>query len=272
MKAWRGLLSSILSSRGYEHGEVDIECLHWLGWKGEDLGSFLSEAYAAQAPFAAICIGFDQPFALTFSFTHDKSLRPLQGGFAVKFDEPMKQLALRPLSYLNVRELPREPFYPKTMSGTRVPTQLSWSLAVEPTSGQGWNALHRKAAKDGFVRALVTLRKLPSGDVSLALPGEGPALLKTYNPVPNADKTIAGARFAKVNVSKEALALLNGDDPEALRVRDLDAWHHITEVAPLSRRPGTTNLIGRPAGPAVLSTIQEYVQTSPETDSYDCCE
>lgn len=171
MKAWRALLSAFLMHQGFAHAEVDLESLHWLGWRGEATGPFLRAAYAAQSPFAAICVGFGTPFTLTFELTNDNSLRSSRGGFVLLFDEEKKHLALGPLSHLNTRELPREPFYPRTMGGARIPVQMSWSLALDNGSGQRWINI-----RDGMshVGISVVLRPLLSGDVALALSEEGP--------------------------------------------------------------------------------------------------
>lgn len=206
---------------------------------------------------------------MTFELTNQSSLRSSRGGFVLLFDEEKKHLALRPLSHLNTRELPREPFYPRAMGGARVPVQLSWSLALDDGSGRRWVNIRDGMNPDDHARVSVVLRRLPSGDVALALPDEGPALLKPHNPAPNGNKTASGARFGKAHVSKEALAVLNGEPPQPMRVRDLDVWFHVPEIAPL-RGAETMDLIGKPGAPAILSDIQEYLTDPPNIDAeYD---
>lgn len=266
MKRWRDILGAFLSHNGVQHGEVDIECLHWLGYQGEDLAPFIRDRYQAQSPYGAICLGFGIPFVLDLKVTSDLSLRSMQGGFAIAYDETTKRLAIRPLSYLNTRELPRVPFWPRTMASCRVPTQISWTLGIDTTAGQGWTAVRQQALDEGSVRVAVVLTRLPSGHSTLALPGEGPGLLKSRHLAYNGDGTIPGARFAKVHISKEARSLLNGKPPEPIRVRDLDVWNHVSEIAPLPRGAETTDIIGKPVGPAILSNIKDYIAEPPSPE------
>jgi hypothetical protein len=54
-----------------------------------------------------------------------------------------------------------------------------------------------------------------------------------------------------------------------MRVRDLDVWFHVSEIAPL-RGAETMDLIGKPGAAAILSDIQEYLADPPNIDAeYD---
>lgn len=266
MQEWRGLLMAMLADQGVTGGEVEVEALHHMGWKGQPLDSFLNESYNRQAPRAAICCGYGVPFVLEFLRTEDKSLRATDGGFVVKYDKSTKVLIIRPLSHLNVRQLPRPPDFPKMFSGSRVPDRLSWSVDVDVGSGQGWVSVRDRVLKDGSARVAVALLPLPSGNVTLALAGEGPGLQKVNPPVGNGDKDQWGACFARVSVSQEAKALLDGDEPGGSRIRDLSVWSQISELAPLRTGTGTTDLENFEGGADIRQRINDFIAAPPSAD------
>lgn len=247
MMNWRRVLSDCLSQQGLTFDEVDVEVLHYLGYKGSEISAFLKND-AAFYPHG-LCQGVDRPFFMKFTASGGY-LRASTNFFVVGMDASKKVICLRPGSFADQPRLPRPPDFPRSFVSSRVPVDMGWSVKIDDDSPDSWCDVY-ELAESGSVAVKVVLTKLPGGGFGLALPGGDPVVHRAKGSHKGAPKP--PVVFWEPILTHEAKLILDGVHPTLQKVRELSFYNDISSLA--SHQVGPTELMSR------------TLVTSPETEN-----